>query len=153
MSPIRLFLWYWLPATVWLVLVALFSSSALTGSNTLTWLEKLLQILNVRLDGSQLLLAHYLFRKTAHFISYGILSALLFRAFRGTANTQRQWRLRWAFLALIISLIVASSDEFHQLFTPGREGTLRDVVLDTMGAAFAQIIVLLWTSRLRARRD
>lgn len=135
------------------MLVALFSSSALTGSNTLTWLEKMLQFLTIQLETSQLLVAHYLFRKTAHFISYAILSALLFRAFRGTADTRRPWRMRWALLALIISVIVASSDELHQLFTPGREGTLRDVVLDTIGAAFAQIVLLLWTSRPRARRN
>ena len=45
-------------------------------------------------------------------------------------------------------MVVASLDEFHQSFLPGRTGVFRDVVLDTMGAIFVQALLLrYWTRR------
>ena len=46
-------------------------------------------------------------------------------------------------LGVLVTLVVASLDEFHQTFLPGRTGTYRDVILDTFGGIFAQILVLL----------
>lgn len=38
-------------------------------------------------------------------------------------------------LALVIYIIYAVSDEFHQLFVPGRGAQLKDVLIDCAGAA------------------
>jgi VanZ family protein len=135
------------PALLWLLLVAIFSSTSAGASNTLIVLEKLLAILHIKLAWHQLIVAHYLIRKTAHFVSYAILGALLFRAFRGTDRWHRGWRTRWAVFALGIALLVSSSDEIHQFFTPGRQGKWQDVALDMMGAGFAQICLLLASLR------
>jgi len=37
------------------------------------------------------------------------------------------------FLAIIISVLYAVSDEIHQLFVPTREGKIRDVLIDSLG--------------------
>lgn len=37
-------------------------------------------------------------------------------------------------LALGICILYAISDEFHQLFVPGRGGQIRDVLIDSTGA-------------------
>lgn len=151
-SRTRLFFWYWLPAIVWVALVATFSSSALGGAHTSTWMQKVLEIIGVNLTWPQFVVLHHLIRKSAHFTSYGILSVLLFRAFRGTGNPRRRWRMTWALPALSIAFLVASSDEIHQSFTPGREGMWQDVALDMMGATFAQIAIVVWSSHRTLRR-
>jgi VanZ family protein len=40
---------------------------------------------------------------------------------------------RNALTAGIIAVIFAASDEFHQTFVPSREGTILDVLIDSLG--------------------
>ena len=84
---------------------------------------------------------NFLIRKGAHLTEYGIAGALYFRALRGE---RPGWRWSWAVAAIAIACAVASLDEWHQTFTVTRTGTPKDVVLDTAGAAIAQIILRLW---------
>jgi VanZ family protein len=66
-----------------------------------------------------------LFKKGSHALAYGILWTLLW------LGTGRPW------LALVISLIYAISDELHQTFVPGRNGWWVDVAVDAVGALLA----------------
>jgi VanZ family protein len=131
-------------------MVAFFSSASAGSGSTIVVLERILNVLGVRLAYENLVVLHYLIRKSAHFVSYGILSALLFRAIRASYGFTRSWRTRWSFAALLVCLLVASTDELHQVFTPGRGGRWQDVVLDMTGAAFAQIVILEWMLRKSA---
>ena len=72
----------------------------------------------------------FLFKKSAHIIVYGILYLLLFRGFNLT--TKLNGNLRWL-LPLIIALVYAGFDEFHQTAVPGRTGTIRDIGFDSLG--------------------
>ena len=87
---------------------------------------------------------HVLIRKTAHVTVYALLSLFWFRAQRGPRSG---WQPGWALLALLVSLLVAIGDEFHQSFLLSRTGTPWDVLLDSMGALLMQA----WLA-LRARR-
>jgi len=40
-------------------------------------------------------------------------------------------------------LLYACSDEFHQLFVIGREGSIKDVILDTSGGMMGMLIVYI----------
>jgi len=44
------------------------------------------------------------------------------------------------FLAILISILYAISDEVHQLFVPGRNGSINDILLDTIGILTATFI-------------
>ena len=72
--------------------------------------------------------------KVAHFIIYGILALLLYRAFR----TERRVG---ALAAVLLSVLIASAygalDEFHQSFVPSRSTDVFDWMADTLGALFA----------------
>lgn len=88
----------------------------------------------------------YPIRKTAHATEYAILGMLVL----GTAHvygicgkTARRYAWIWA-------TIYAATDEFHQLFVPGRSGQVRDVVLDSAGAAVG-ILILCGAGRLWQR--
>ena len=52
-------------------------------------------------------------------------------------------RSRWSpSLALILSCLYAASDEFHQVFVPGRTASARDILIDTLAALFGVAVVL-----------
>ena len=84
-------------------------------------------------------LADVLLKKTAHFLEYGILATLIWRAL---AWGRRAWLWAW-----LLAVLYASSDEWHQSFVPGRHPSPWDVVIDGCGAA-----TLLLISWLRMRR-
>jgi VanZ family protein len=134
----RRFLTYWLPALAWAALILAASSDLFSPSHTADWIEQLTSRVGYGLDPNTLVLVNHILRKTGHLTSYGILSALSFRALRGE---QRRWTLRWAINAVAMVLLVASIDEFHQSFIPSRTGTLQDVLLDTAGATLMQITI------------
>jgi VanZ family protein len=83
-------------------------------------------------------------RKSAHVVVYATLSALWFRAQRGS---RPGWRASWALFALLVSLLVASADEYHQSFDPSRTGTPWDVALDTFAAFLAQAAIAITARR------
>lgn len=74
-------------------------------------------------------------RKGVHFVTFGVLAALIWRALgpsQGAAETRRRF---W--LALVLTAAYAGTDEIHQQFVPTRVGSLWDVAIDTLGAAVA----------------
>jgi VanZ family protein len=123
-------------------MVAIFSSQFFGATHTGGALVTLLSWLHVKLTIPQMNALHFGIRKFAHFFAYGVLSALFFRALRGPLPST-MWRMKWALLALAICLVTASSDEIHQLYTPGRGGSWKDVLLDMTGALFAQLLILV----------
>lgn len=131
----------------------MFSGKAFGYSHTQTMLMRVFAVLHIHMSAAQFGFLHGVIRKAAHFNAYAILSALFFRAFRGTYPTVRRWQILWASLALAVSLFAASADEFHQTLTPGRTGTWKDVVLDMVGALFAQTIIVIATAGNRNRRN
>ncbi len=84
-----------------------------------------------RLQVSPVYLIQFTFFKTLHVIEYAFLCVLWIRALRNTTT----WS--WPTIALtsfVITVVYAFSDELHQQFVPTREGKLRDVAIDTLGA-------------------
>ena len=65
---------------------------------------------------------HLMVRKAGHVVEYSILAILLSQATLAIAQTRRGW------FAISLALIaaVAISDEFHQTFVPGRNGSPAD---------------------------
>ena len=71
----------------------------------------------------------FIARKLAHMAEYGVLTVLLFNALR--IHTRRNARA--LLIATMVAVLYALSDEWHQTFVPGREGSLRDVTIDALG--------------------
>jgi VanZ family protein len=130
---------YWLPPALWTCVILLASFDPFSASHTGPLLETIITaMVGHLLPPAQFDLVHFLVRKAAHLTEYGILGALLFRAIRGD---RREWRPQWSAAAVLIAAVVASADEWHQTFIPSRTGAASDVVLDTVGAAVAQILI------------
>lgn len=87
---------------------------------------------------SEIYLADFVIKKTAHFGEYAIMVILLFRSLKHTLRWDKQSLL---VLALAVTILYAISDEFHQSFVPGREPHLRDIMIDAVGAGVALWLV------------
>jgi VanZ family protein len=133
----------WIAAGLWMILIAIESTSYLSSANTSRFLYPILHFL-FGIETPRFLVLHHYLRKIGHFVGYFILSFLLFRAWRFTLRLSSRWALRWATIAFFMSVLVASLDEWHQSFLPSRTGTIRDVILDSIAAFTAQIVILLW---------
>jgi VanZ family protein len=73
----------------------------------------------------------YAVAKISHVLEFAALGAALNRAVAPAGSTLP---LRSILATTAFSTIYAASDEFHQTFTPGRTASVRDVVIDLMGA-------------------
>ncbi|MDN7226354.1 VanZ family protein [Planococcus sp. N064] len=72
----------------------------------------------------------HIVRKNAHFFIYLILGVLAIHAFSKSGLRS----FRGFGLSVVLCVLYAISDEFHQLFVDGRSGELRDVFIDSSGA-------------------
>ena len=72
-------------------------------------------------------------RKAAHMTEYAILAFLLYKTFIHKQNPLIK--------SFIFTALYACSDEFHQLFIPGRAGQIRDVCIDSTGALIMILII------------
>ena len=71
-----------------------------------------------------------LVRKGAHFCIYGLLGFLIISLIK----EYRKLEKKELYIAFILSVIYACSDEIHQLFVPGRSGSIIDIGIDSLGA-------------------
>jgi len=135
----------WIAAILWLIVIAIESTAWLSAQHTSRFLYPLLHFL-FGLDWERFEYWHFFIRKGGHVFGYGLLSILLFRAWRETLPvvSGARWTFRWANIAVLGTALVASLDEWHQTFIPSRTGTVHDVILDTCAGIGAQILVFLW---------
>lgn len=87
-------------------------------------------------------------RKTAHAMEYAVLGFL-------TAGIFADKRKRWKWNILLPWLIAAgyaATDEFHQLFVPGRSGQISDVILDSAGA-LAGVWIMAGLQKIRRKKS
>jgi VanZ family protein len=150
----RSFASIWTPAALGIVVIAIESTATFSAANTSSWLRPIAEAIFGRLSDPTWELAHHLLRKTGHFIGYGTLCVLFLRAWLLTLAprveelgiSDRMWRLKSWVRAILSTAFIASCDEIHQRFTPGRTGMFSDVVLDTIGATIVSGLVLALTA-------
>jgi VanZ family protein len=137
----------WVAALLWIGLIAIESTDWLSAEHTSRILYPLLHFL-IGLDPAAFEVVHHYIRKCGHFVGYFTLSFFLFRAWRTTLRLPwtPRWALRWAAIAFFMSALVASLDEWHQTFIPSRTGRISDVMLDSIAALTAQVLIFLYLS-------
>ena len=113
-------LYLWLPLLAWMGLIFFLSDQPDLPHPELGWAD--LALSNV-----------------AHALVFGVLAGLWMRVLDGRRHA-------WL-VALLLTMLYALSDEFHQWFVPGRSADPWDLLADGAGAVLA---LLLW-HRLRRR--
>ncbi len=133
----------WLLPLLWMLVI--FSASSDTGSaqHTSRIFLPLMHWLFPHMADVRIEFFHFLFRKCGHLTEFAVFGLLLWRAIRhASADGHPPWQWSQAGLALLLVMIFAASDEFHQTFVPGRTGQVSDVFIDTSGAVVG--LGLLW---------
>ena len=120
----------WIPVLVWGAVIFTLSTSAFSAGNTSKIIDPLLRWMVPGISAAAVDVGHMLVRKCAHFTEYGILFWLLIRG----PMAQRPY------LALMLCVVYALTDEGHQVFVPGRTASLYDVALDSTGALFSHFL-------------
>lgn len=147
------FLIYWLPVLLWAGLIFYFSSQSYEEQNLQPTLSQYIdaEVIGDWFSGVSFRYAdeevsvetlgaagflEFFIRKAAHFTVYFVLAFLLVRAFSQSLRTRA--KIFW--FSLILAVLYAASDEFHQSFTAGRTPLPLDVVLDSFSAFVGTIV-------------
>ncbi|WP_160680241.1 VanZ family protein [Clostridium sp. C8-1-8] len=127
----------WTLLILWMVVI--FAFSAKNGTESDKQSELVIYVFNalgLNLDSLLGDLATFIVRKTAHFTEYLILFGFAYNLLKNYTSKK---------LAIIYGVMLtfgyACTDEFHQIFVPGRTAKFRDVLIDTAGALFGSVVL------------
>ena len=148
-SKLKSFAKYWLPVILWAAVIFSASSDSRSVQRSSRIIEPLVRWLFPNASDETVHTAVFVGRKWAHVPEYAIFAIILWWAVRGTRpSAPVGWSRRFAFLAWGGAAGFAITDELHQVFVPGRQGSVWDVVIDSLGAA-AGLFVLWLLGRWR----
>ena len=119
---------------IWIAIISALSTHVFSIMQTGPIVMPFLQWLLPSSSSETLNLFHVGIRKGLHLLEFAILALLWYRSL---SPKGAGWHASVAATTLILAISCASLDEFHQLFVPGRTGSLSDVGLDGLGAALA----------------
>lgn len=149
-------------AIVWMCIIFAFSaqtkeeSSAVSESLSYRMVSSTRFFFHWNLDDEQVReianTIEYFVRKGAHMTEFAIMSILLFI----WLGLWEMTLFRRGTMAFVITAVYAASDEFHQLFVPGRSGRVSDVLIDSSGALAGVIVFILFgrlVQVLRLRKE
>jgi len=134
----------WGPVVFWMLVIFSASADSASVAHSSRIIDPLCLLLwpNITLD--QLETVHFVVRKGAHMTEYALLALLLLRALSHDRGDARKWLSS----AWVLATAYGASDELHQLFVPGRNGSIVDVMIDSAGAALG---LCAWYGVLHAR--
>lgn len=101
----------WGPATAWMALIFVLSAQSQLPTPEQRWINLLIE-------------------KSAHTFEFAVLGALLLRALAAEESPNK----RTFGIAVLLAWLYALSDEFHQLYVPGRSADWKDIIFDWLGA-------------------
>lgn len=150
--------WLWLPAVIMMCVIFYFSSKPANESkeSSMTIASRVLNIyenitrVSVGDDKREETIntIDHIIRKCAHFTEYLILAIAISIPL---CIVHRMTGYRLALIAGLITALYAATDEFHQLYVPGRSGEIRDVLIDSSGALLG-IVIFTLVSRIFHRK-
>lgn len=106
------------------------SDSSSQSGFIVNFLNNILKIENVDI-------LSFIIRKLAHITEYFILGLL-------TINCLKDYKIKNIFIvSMLFCILYSCTDEFHQLFVSGRSGSIKDVMIDSIGIIFGIAIYKL----------
>jgi VanZ family protein len=134
---------------IWIVFIL--SNSSKTGVESGSMSKMVCEAINNFFENLKLNItfSEHFVRKSAHFCEYMILSGLLCLDVLSISMLFEKLKQKNIFFRLVIALPVSAAvalfDEFGvQMSTVGRGPSIRDVIIDTSGAAFGVLAVSLF---------
>jgi VanZ family protein len=141
--------WRYGPLVLWILFISFASTGEFSAANTSVIVRPLLLWLFPNLSEARLATIHFLTRKAGHFTEYAVLAFLARRAF--ISSSRAFLRRYWFQSALLLVVIYALLDEFHQSFVPSRTPSIHDSAIDIAGGL--TVLLIFKFSGRRERRD
>jgi VanZ family protein len=150
----------WLPAFLCVVFVACTSNGLNSGRHTQVLVDYVWKLFMGSWHDEWTGVINEAARKSAHFFGYGVIGLIFRNAWTSSSRVRRmrilgrwmsgEWMASITTLSVFTAFLVASADEMHQRFVPGRVGCFRDVMVDCAGALMMNAIY--WLVRIRRNR-
>jgi VanZ family protein len=119
------FLNLWLPVVLWAGLIFKFSSGTIPSASSIYWQD-------------------FAVKKTGHVLLFGALAVLIYRGLLGEGVNRK----KAAIWAVFTAFFYGATDEFHQMFTQGRESRVRDIFIDGIGAGIVIYVIYQFLPKL-----
>jgi VanZ family protein len=142
----RLF-WAWMMVLFWAGVIWMLGGDDFSFAETTRTFSPWFEWLFGELDSATKWRLMIALRKSAHFVEYGILALLTFRA--ALLSAPRTQLLTATFVTLFLVATLATADEARQAFLVTRTGSPVDILIDVTGGLIA--IAGLITIRRRMR--
>ncbi len=139
----------WLPVVLWSAVIWQLGGDGFSDARTQATIGPWIEWLLPWLSSDDRLVVGWLVRRTAHPAIYGVLTGLSWGALtRGASGLSSGLR---AGFALVVTVTVATADEWRQAGSDVRDGSAMDVGLNLMGG-LAMVAVLALLERQLGRR-
>lgn len=138
--------WLFLLLILWAIFIVAFSAQPWSESfHTSSVVEDFILKMVSWMPGAQDFVKQFLeifpVRKIAHFVEYMILGGLSTASWVLYQAEEQESRKPFFLIAWGSCVLFAVLDELHQAFVPGRTSSIRDVLLDSVGALFGAFLV------------
>ncbi|SHI81946.1 VanZ like family protein [Dethiosulfatibacter aminovorans DSM 17477] len=132
----------WTTVILWMMLIYFLSSQVALDSYELSnrinnIIFRLIEKIALPSDFDIIYFSNFI-RKTGHFLMYFILGILVLSLLRGKLSRSKRLGA-----AMLICIIFALTDEFHQMFVPGRTPLVSDILIDILGSFFGILVKLV----------
>ncbi len=129
---------------LWMIIIFMMSSQTaeISGGQSSDIAEKILGIFWSNPSADLVDTFETIIRKLCHFFEYAILCFLCY-------NTLSSYNVKKRNLiySVVISVVFAISDEFHQYFVPGRACRVIDILIDTSGTVLSYLTLKLFSEK------
>jgi VanZ family protein len=134
---------------LWILFISFASTSEFSAANTSQIIRPILLWLFPNISEARLAAVHFLTRKAAHLSEYALLGFLARRALITSSHAFLQ--RYWFQVGLLIVVINALLDEFHQSFVPSRTPSIYDSAIDIAGGLTVLMILRFFGKNPRER--
>lgn len=125
----------WMLLVIWMIFI--FIMSSFNGNISSNQSGTIADLIYNLFDISDTEKVSLIVRKCAHVSEFFILGILVI-------NLVSKYNVKHIyFISFIVCVLYASSDEFHQLFVPGRSGQVTDIFIDMIGVVLGLSIYCL----------
>jgi len=142
-SRLKINSWVWVVA--WMGVIFFFSTDLFSGPQTSRLIGPFLKWFAPDISAESIATVQLVVRKIAHLVEYSILSILSCRALV-KRDKLRPLPLVALGQAVLIAVVYAVLDEWHQSWTAERFGSTLDVGVDSVGAIIGAVF-FAWLSR------
>lgn len=137
--------WLFLLLILWAIFIVAFSAQPWSESfHTSSVVEDFILKMVRWIPGGQDFVKQFLeifpVRKIAHFVEYMILGGLSAASWVLYQAEEQESRKPFFLIAWGTCVLFAVLDELYQAFVPGRTSSIRDVLLDSVGALFGAFL-------------